>query len=202
MGINLEISERRPGMDLSNGDVFNQSEPPLENDMDCKLPWEDYVETNKDSKVDIVILVCLLLTLFFDTFLIAIILAHDDLRKTRVNLFMISICISDMSFALYLIALVQPGFNEGRYADFVNETFQRCKWSQVIGTFLMTAPWYNFLGLNAERLYAVKRPIDFRISLQRHRWSRVILVCWALAILPAIPLMFTSTVETNWEGKT
>jgi len=107
--INLEISERRPGMDLSNGYVFNQSEPPLENDMDCKLPWEDYVETNKDSKVDIVILVCLLLTLFFDTFLIAIILAHDDLRKKRVNLFMMSICISDMSFALYLIALVQPG---------------------------------------------------------------------------------------------
>ena len=81
---------------------------------------------------------------------------------------MISICISDMAFALYLIVLVQPGiefkvikidenfhfflsclssgFNEGRYADFVNETFRRCKWSQVIGTFLSTAPWYNFLG--------------------------------------------------------
>jgi len=188
--------------DLSNSDVFNKTEPSLENATDCKLPWKDYVETSKDSNVDIVILICLLLTLFFDTFLIAIILAHDDLRKKRVNLFMISICISDMSFALYLIALVQPGFNEGRYADFVNETYQRCKWSQVIGTFLMTAPWYNFLGLNAERLYAIKRPIDFRISLQRHSWSRVILVCWALAILPAIPLMFTSTVYDNWEGKT
>merc|ERR1712130_757948 len=115
MGRNRDIREDRcAGMeDLSNSDVFNKTEPSLENATDCKLPWKDYVETSKDSNVDIVILICLLLTLFFDTFLIAIILAHDDLRKKRVNLFMISICISDMSFALYLIALVQPGFNEG-----------------------------------------------------------------------------------------
>ena len=38
------------------------------------------------------------------------------------------------------------GFNKGRYADFVNETFWTCKWSKVLATFLMTAPWYNFLG--------------------------------------------------------
>ena len=81
----------------------------------------------------------------------------------RVNLFMISICVSDISFALYLIVFLQPGphlvnsqsmtdltfssgFNKGRYADFVNETFWTCKWSKVLATFLMTAPWYNFLG--------------------------------------------------------
>jgi hypothetical protein len=183
---------------LSN---INPTDLPLVNDTDCKLPWEDFGETSKDSNVGIVLLIVLLLTLFFDTFLVATILLHDDLRKKRVNLFMISICISDMSFALFLIALVQPGFHEGRYADFVNETFQRCKWSQVLGTFLMTAPWYNFLGLNAERLYAIKKPFDFRISLQKHRWSRVILVCWVLATLPAIPLMFNTTVERNWAGK-
>ena len=195
---------------------------------------------------------------------------------------MISICISDMSFALFLIALCQPGmcfdiqdydqifpmfsfllgFNEGRYADFVNESSQRCKWSQVIGTFLMTAPWYNFLGnfgikQKQKTLYlslkgwmrsgcmpsrdqlisgfhskdtgntrssllwrrlssfpsdSLKKSSFVRVWLFipqcpfDHfylflRWSRVILVCWALALLPAIPLMFNSTVERNWEGK-
>ena len=34
-----------------------------------------------DTNVDLVILVCLLLTLLFDIFLIAIILAHEDLRN-------------------------------------------------------------------------------------------------------------------------
>ena len=52
----------------------------LTNHSGCKLPWVDYVEEN-DTNVDLVILVCLLLTLLFDTFLIAIILAHEDLRK-------------------------------------------------------------------------------------------------------------------------
>merc|ERR1711963_1231828 len=89
--------------------VFNQTEPSLENKTDFEVLQKDYVETSKDSNVDIVILACILLTLFFDTFLIVLILLHDDLRKKRVNLFMISICISDMASALYLLVLVQPG---------------------------------------------------------------------------------------------
>ena len=56
----------------SASDVLNHTDPSLANDTDCKLPWVDFVETKK-SNVDIVILICLLLTLFFDTFLIAII---------------------------------------------------------------------------------------------------------------------------------
>ena len=33
-------------------------------------------------------------------------------------------------------------------------------------------------------------------------WSRVIVVCWVLAILPAVPLMFNSTIWEKWENKT
>ena len=62
---------------MSTGHVEISS---LTNHTGCKLPWVDYVEEN-DTNVDLVILVCLLLTLLFDIFLIAIILAHDDLRK-------------------------------------------------------------------------------------------------------------------------
>ena len=38
------------------------------------------------------------------------------------------------------------GFNDGRYANFVNESYWSCQLSQILGTFLITAPWYNFLG--------------------------------------------------------
>ena len=100
-----------------------------------------------------------------------------DCIYQRVNFFMISICVSDASFALYMIVFLQPGYlpnchspppwfdfillffplsrfeflfnqgiNEGRYADFVNETSWTCKWSKVLAAYLMTAPWYNFLG--------------------------------------------------------
>ena len=78
-----------------------------------------------------------------------------------------------------------PGFNRGRYIDFVNQSYLTCQASQTLGTFLITAPWYNFLGkmafssnraftdvlgLNIERLYAIKRPFDYRASLLKHRY--------------------------------
>ena len=57
------------------------SNPGLANDKECNLPWEDFVEKHPESDVDVPILVCLLLTLVFDTLLVAIILLHDELRK-------------------------------------------------------------------------------------------------------------------------
>ena len=52
----------------------------LTNETGCKLPWVDFVEETETS-VDVVILICLLLTLLFNIFLVGIILLHDDLRK-------------------------------------------------------------------------------------------------------------------------
>ena len=101
---------------------LSHSIPSLTNESGCQLPWVDFAE-ERETSVDLVILICLLLTLIFDIALIGIIIAHDDLRKKarimhnfndvllpqRVNLFMISICISDIASALFLIVLIQPG---------------------------------------------------------------------------------------------
>ena len=61
----------------SNSDVFNL---PLENDTDCRDFVEDYVAMH-DSNIDIIVFIAYLLILFFNTFLIAIILLNDHLRK-------------------------------------------------------------------------------------------------------------------------
>ena len=55
------------------------------NTSDCQLPWEDFVET-KETKLDIFIFTCLILTIVLDTFLIAIVLLHSDLRKKAILL--------------------------------------------------------------------------------------------------------------------
>ena len=39
-------------------------------------------------------------------------------------------------------------------------------------------------------------------DIRSNRWSRVIVVCWGFAFLPAIPLMFNSTIEVSWENQT
>ena len=67
----------------SNSDLSNQTKPSLGNDTDCKLPWENFLETSNSNShlLKGVTLVSLLLILVFDTFLIAIILLNDHLRK-------------------------------------------------------------------------------------------------------------------------
>ena len=80
---------------MSTGHVDISS---LTNHSGCKLPWVDYVEEN-DTNVDLVILVCLLLTLLFDIFLIAIILAHEDLRKQVTDLKLFSSSIIRLSLS-------------------------------------------------------------------------------------------------------
>ena len=82
----------------------------LTNHSGCKLPWVDYVEEN-DTNVDLVILVCLLLTLLFDIFLIAIILAHEDLRKQVNDLKLpsssdIRLSVSEVDIRLVLVLYV------------------------------------------------------------------------------------------------
>ena len=52
-----------------------------------------------------------------------------------------------------------------------------------------------------ERLWAIKRPFHFNVSLKQHRVSRMILVCWALAVLPTVPLWFDTTIAADWQGK-
>ena len=82
----------------------------LTNHSGCKLPWVDYVEEN-DTNVDLVILVCLLLTLLFDIFLIAIILAHEDLRKQVKDLKLssssdIRLSVSEVDIRLLLVLYI------------------------------------------------------------------------------------------------
>ena len=57
----------------------------------------------------------------------------------------------------------------------------------------------EFHSLNTG-LLALSSCLDF-ILISNCSWSRVILICWGLAIVPAVPLMFNKTIFNHWEGK-
>ena len=57
----------------------------------------------------------------------------------------------------------------------------------------------EFHSLNTG-LLALSSCFDF-ILISNCSWSRVILICWGLAIVPAVPLMFNKTIFNHWEGK-
>jgi hypothetical protein len=48
-----------------------------------------------------------------------------------------------------------------------------------------------------DRLYAIKRPLEYQTTLLRHNVSKSIAVCWLLALVPTIPLWFDSTIEKD-----
>ena len=81
--------EKSPALGLSATDTIwstiTSTSDKMLNTSDCQLPWEDFVET-KETKLDIFIFICLILTIVLDTFLIAILLLHSDLRKKAILL--------------------------------------------------------------------------------------------------------------------
>ena len=87
-----------------------------------------------------------------------------------------------------------------------------CQLYQFLAQFLFMAPWFSFLGertlqgfpfyspgLMLDRLYAIKKPINYRNTLNS-RVSKSIAACWALALLPTLPLWFDSTMAEDWDN--
>merc|ERR1712198_653225 len=110
-------------------------------------PWEDYVETQLDSRVGLAILVICIITLLADLVFFGLIFSDAELRHQRSNRFMISICASDTFLVVFLLIFNEPGLSEGRYIAFVNSSASACLGVHILGLFLLAAPWYNFLGL-------------------------------------------------------
>lgn len=115
---------------------------------------------------------------------------------------MISICASDTSLVLFLLIFNEPGLTEGRYIAFVNSSASACLGIHVLGVFLLAAPWYNFLGLMMDRLYAIKRPLEYSDVVKKDQLLRSILLCWVMALIPTVPLWFDQTTADAWQDRT
>jgi len=114
-------------------------------------------------------------------------------------MFMVSIGFSDVLYALDLLVFTQPGLSEGRFIDSINRSVYACQGIHILGTFLIAATWYNFLGLNIDRLYAIKRPFHFHADSSSSAWARrSVSACWLAALVPTVPLWFDKTIEEDW----
>jgi len=167
--------------------------------MNCS-PWVDYVEAHKgESAVGVVMFVNCLLTILANIILFIVIFSNKESREQRCNMFMVSIGFSDVLYALDLLIFTQPGLSEGRFIDSINKSVYACQGIHILGTFLIAATWYNFLGLNIDRLYAIKRPFHFHADRSSSAWARrSVSACWLAALVPTVPLWFDKTIEEDW----
>ena len=71
-----------------------------------------------------------------------------------------------------------------------------------IYTMVIHAMGIQAMGIHAMSIHAIGNQVKDIHDIPSIRWSRVIVVCWGFAFLPAIPLMFNSTIKVSWENHT
>jgi len=163
-------------------------------------PWEDYIENREGSSaIGLVLFVNCIATILANAVLFAVIFSKKESRNQRCNMFMISIGCSDVLYALDILVFCQPGLINGRFIDVINESSHACLGINILGTYLISATWYSFLGLNIDRLYAIKKPFLFNADIHSSKWTRrSVAICWLLALVPTGPLWFDTTIAEDW----
>jgi len=130
-----------------------------------------------------------LLTVIANILLITVILRTKGLRRQKFNLFMVSLCVTDL-----LVGLIVGPFNPLRKQGTWNFGWIWCKVYLSLVPYLITASIYNFVGVNMDRLFAIKFPLKYR-DMQDKRWTvkLVIAFCWTIALVSALPIWFDQT---------
>jgi len=162
-------------------------------------PWIDLIEASGGGSTGIskALFAGCVLTCIFNLLLSYIILSQRELRKQRSLLFLISIGASDVANSFYLLLINRPSLISHRYLPWISSDPVICKLHQIVSSFLFCAPWWNFLGLMLDRLYAVKRPIDYKKKSIDGKGYRAILSCWAFTLVPGLPLWFDQTIAED-----
>jgi len=119
--------------------------------------------------------------IIFNILLIYIILGSKTLRNQRFNLIMISLALTDC-----LCGVVIP-FNTLRFKRW-ELGYPMCHIITSLVVILCSSSIYNFIGVNIDRLIAIKDPANYRNDHSRTNVKRGILLCWILSLLPAVPM--------------
>ena len=143
------------------------------------------------------------LILMANIILIVVILRCPRLRRQRFHMFIISLAVADI-----LVGLIMPLMTLALKEQMWPFGSTLCQVFTSIQKISLAASFFNFLGISVDRLFAVKRPFVYRQevhilceqSIQFRKWQqkhsiirRPLLLCWMLALLPAIPMWIDPT---------
>merc|ERR1711962_1207196 len=80
-----------------------------------------------------------------------------------------------------------------------------CKILTGLQKLVLAASTYHFLGINVDRLFAIKRPLAYRDwQLKSFLVKRPLVLIWICGLAPAIPMMVDYTghyTEEKWVEK-
>ena len=148
------------------------------------------------------------LILMANIILIVVILRCPRLRRQRFHMFIISLAVADI-----LVGLIMPLMTLALKEQMWPFGSTLCQVFTSIQKISLAASFFNFLGISVDRLFAVKRPFVYRQEIHIlsssnqsnvcfifRKWQqkhsiirRPLLLCWMLALLPAIPMWIDPT---------
>lgn len=122
-----------------------------------------------------------------------VILSSEQFRKQRSNAFMVALGFSDMFFALFF------NISQLLLGDQISHNYFSCTAWNYVNAYCFCLPWFIFLGMNIDRLYAIRRPLAYVNTARLNEYSvpKMTLLCCLVAVIPPIPLLFD---PVNKEG--
>jgi len=107
---------------------------------------------------------------------------------------MISLAMTDL-----LVGVLAP-FNTLRFCFWELGT-NMCNFITSMVVILLSASIYHFVCVNIDRLLAIKYPMTYRDPENRKKIKFVIVFCWILALLPAIPMWLPCPYDSRNDDK-
>jgi len=142
----------------------------------------------------LIVCVIALITILGNVAMYALILTNARFRKQRSNMFMMAVGLGDVLFMFFFIA------SNLLFYNIIHASPISCKVWNIINAFLFCLPWYIFLGIMLDRLFAVTWPLKYRQHRELSAMP-VIAICWVVALVPTIPLWFDETIEDLMTGE-
>jgi len=106
-----------------------------------------------------------LVTFLANSALAFVVLSSDEFRKQRSNVFMVALGVSDMLYVLFF-NLSQLNVN-----DLIGHTYTWCNYYNYVNAYFFCLPWFIFLGMNIDRLYAIRRPFAYVNAARLNKWK-------------------------------
>merc|ERR1711953_695301 len=125
-----------------------------------------------------------------------IILSSKQFRKQRSNIFMVALGFSDMFFVTF--------FNVSQLVlgDHISHNYVSCTAWNYVNAYFFCLPWFIFLGMNVDRLYAVRHPMAYVNAARLNYYSvpKMALLCCLVALIPPIPILFDPVNKRGMEA--
>lgn len=132
---------------------------------------------------------------FFGNLLVnTVILTNKKLMKQRTCVFMVALGFADVFFALFY------DFSQFVYDFGIDDNYINCMVWNIFDGYCLGLPWFIFLGLNLDKLYAIKRPIGYHQLARTQNVLKPISLCWIVALIPILPLLFDTVNKTAFEN--